>query len=658
VSEILDIVGPQPGPQEEFCNTPATIALGGGSFFGGKSVSLVMEAGRNVDHPKYRGVIFRRTYTQITDAGGLADIASILYPKLGGKPTDNRVLWKFPSGATVKFNHLQHDSDMFNYRSSQFCFLGIDQLEEFPMEAFFYLRARNRPAPGYNRKAYCRATCNPEPGWLADFISWWWDENTGYHTKGRSGVIRYFTRKGDSIVWVDKNWSDGKIKPISFTYIPSSMADNPKGLSSNPDYESTVSTMDNVSVERYLKGNWLISYSGGMFRKEMFIPIERNELPKNIKLVRYWDWAASEKKEGKDPDYTAGALCGFCDGDFYIIDILRFREAPGTTEKKLKTAAEIDGYDTLIAWEEEKGSAGKFNSHYLTGKLAGYQIHADPVSGDKIERAKPLASAAFHGHVYVVKASWNADFFAEAGMFGSGKGHKDQVDACTGAHKVLTRLRRVWESFSASKTIKFTINWEKPSQNTLHYGAFYQTKNNEIYFLSALWDNLDGTLIVYGSQKYESVVSEQIALNTIRIMRMRQAEVTRLIGNDMFFSDSNDTARQINRAISKCGDGFKKISKPMMFDLYGSIVYVNSLFSTESIMVHDSLKDPASQFASWNYSEDGKKPVDGFGYCQALCLIAAELKIDMGKQGLEPKLFDYPSRKEENTVTKASWQTT
>jgi predicted phage terminase large subunit-like protein len=657
VGEILDITGPQKGPQEDFCNTPATIALGGGSFFGGKSVSLVMEAGRNVDHPKYRGVIFRRTYTQITDSGGLADIASILYPKLGGTPTDNGILWKFPSGATVKFNHLQHDSDMFNYRSSQFCFLGIDQLEEFPMEAFFYLKARNRSSPGYNRKAYCRATCNPEPGWLADFISWWWDPDTGYQIKERSGVIRYFTRKGDNIIWVDKNWREGNIKPISFTYIPSSMKDNPKGLESNPDYESTVATMDNVSVERYLRSNWLISYQGGMFRKEMFKIIDKEEMPKGVRLVRYWDWAASEKKEGKDPDWTAGALLGEKDGDIYIVDIIRFQEAPGTTEKKVKLAAEIDGYDTMIAWEEEKGSAGKFNTHYLSGKLSGYQVHEDPVSGDKTERAKPLASAAFHRHVYVIKGAWNADFFAEAGRFGSGKGHKDQIDACTGAHKVLTRIKRVWPIFSASQTEKYLINWDKSSVSTLHYGAFYQSKNNTVYFLSALWDSVEGILFIYGSAKYESVISEQVALNTIKIMNMRRFVVTRLIASDNFFSDSNDTARQINKAISKCGDGFKKIIKPPMFDLYGSMVYVNSLFASDSIMVHSGLQEAASDFASWSFSEDGKKPMDGFGYCRALCLIASELRTDIARQRPEPKKIDYQARKEEKRTTKETWQT-
>jgi predicted phage terminase large subunit-like protein len=414
--------------------------------------------------------------------------------------------------------------------------------------------------------------------------------------------------------------------------------------------------MDNVSVERYLKGNWLISYSGGMFIKEEFKIIDFAKIPKEIKTIRYWDWATSEKTEGKDPDYTSGGLCGLHEGDFYIININRFQEAPGTTKKKVLKTAEVDGYDTMIAWEEEKGSAGKFYSHYLSGELQGYQVHADPVSGDKIERAKPLASEVHHGHVYVVKGPWNADFFAEAGVFGSGKGHKDQVDCVTGAHKVLTRLKRVWPNFTSSKAKKLEINWQKASANILHYGAFYQSRDNSISFLSALWDSVAGILFVYGSAKYDSVDSGQIALNTIRTMNMRQIVVTKLVGSDLLFSDGNDTAREINKSMLKNGYEFKKITKPPLYDLYGSIVYINSLFGAESIVVSDALRDSISQFAAWSYTGDNKKPVVGFGYCEALCLIAAELKNDVAKQGHKPKQFDYENRKIENDGKKENWQ--
>ena len=201
IKNTFSIEGPQPGAQERFCAAKADIAIGGGAFFGGKSVALCMLAGRNVKNEYYNGVIFRRTYPEIVAGGGLWDIARRLYPQMNGVPTENDLTYTFSNGSKIKFSHLQHEKDLNSHLSSAYCFLGFDQLEEFNENMFFFLLARNRPAPGYLWKCSCRATCNPRPGWLADLIGWWWDPNTGYPIKERSGVIRYFTRIKDKIVW-------------------------------------------------------------------------------------------------------------------------------------------------------------------------------------------------------------------------------------------------------------------------------------------------------------------------------------------------------------------------------------------------------------------------------------------------------------------------
>ncbi len=45
-----------------------------------------------------------------------------------------------------------------------------------------------------------------------------------------------------------------------------------------------------------------------MFQRDWFQIIQRDEVPRGIKLSRFWDRAATAPKEGTDPDYTAGAL--------------------------------------------------------------------------------------------------------------------------------------------------------------------------------------------------------------------------------------------------------------------------------------------------------------------------------------------------------------
>ena len=62
---------PQPGPQEMFLATPADIAIYGGSAGGGKTWGLLIEAARHHRRQGYGAVIFRRTYPEITNEGGL-----------------------------------------------------------------------------------------------------------------------------------------------------------------------------------------------------------------------------------------------------------------------------------------------------------------------------------------------------------------------------------------------------------------------------------------------------------------------------------------------------------------------------------------------------------------------------------------------------------
>ena len=57
--------------------------------------------------------------------------------------------------------------------------------------------------------------------------------------------------------------------------------------------------------------------------------------------VRYWDFAATEQKEGVDPDWTAGMLMGVEDGAYQVQDVQRFREGPAEVEVRVKAQAQI-----------------------------------------------------------------------------------------------------------------------------------------------------------------------------------------------------------------------------------------------------------------------------------------------------------------------------
>ena len=77
-------------------------ALYGGAAGGGKSDFILAEALRQVHIPHYRGIIFRKTYPQLT---ALIDRSRDIYQPAYRKARYNETghVWKFPSGAKIYF---------------------------------------------------------------------------------------------------------------------------------------------------------------------------------------------------------------------------------------------------------------------------------------------------------------------------------------------------------------------------------------------------------------------------------------------------------------------------------------------------------------------------------------------------------------------------
>ena len=78
---------PQPGKQTDFFKSQADILIYGGGAGGGKTWSLIVEPLRNIHIKGFNAVIFRRTYAQIRQAGGLWSLVEEIYPYFGGTPS-------------------------------------------------------------------------------------------------------------------------------------------------------------------------------------------------------------------------------------------------------------------------------------------------------------------------------------------------------------------------------------------------------------------------------------------------------------------------------------------------------------------------------------------------------------------------------------------
>ncbi len=432
----------QPGPQKAFLESEADIAIFGGGAGGGKSWALLLEGMRNGHVPEYRGVLFRKTFPQITNPGGMWDESTSIYPHAFAEPRQSDLLWRFQSGARVEFAHLQHERNMYDWQGAQVPFLGFDELTHFSEQSFFYLLSRNRSMSGV--RPYVRATCNPDPdSFVARLIDWWIDEE-GYPMPARSGRLRWFVRVGGELVFADtreeltaRHGNDAM--PKSLTFIPALVTDNPALLAANPEYLANLKALPYVDQMRLLHGNWKVRPEAGkVFNRAWFEVVEA--VPAGGRVVRFWDFAATAKaQKGDDPDYTVGLRLRWVNGFWFVEDLIRERETPAEVKRLVKTTATQDGYTVAVGFEVEGGSAGKFVQSEVVQMLAGWNVRGVRPASDKVTRAGPVAAQALAGNVKLLRGEWNGAFLSELHGFPD-LPHDDQVDALSGAFQLALDL--------------------------------------------------------------------------------------------------------------------------------------------------------------------------------------------------------------------------
>jgi predicted phage terminase large subunit-like protein len=434
-------IRPQPGPQENFLQNSADIVIYGGAAGGGKTFSLLLESLRHTGNPEFGAVLFRRTTPQITNEGGMWDASAKIYSPVGATPKESTHEWVFPSGARIKMAHLEYDKNRLDWQGSEVPLFGFDELSHFTSQQFWYMLSRNRSTCGI--KPYIRATTNPDPdSFVAELIAWWLDPATGFAIPERSGVVRWFVRENDIVIWGDSKEELLKANPTrepkSFTFIHSSVFDNRILLEKDPGYLANLKALPYVERARLLDGNWKVRpAAGNYFKKEFFEVVDA--LPAYRTSVRYWDRAGSEKKaDGSNkPDWTVGVKMGMDKkGVFYVEDVVRFQGSPLTVEKAVRNTATQDGTTVQIGIEQDPGQAGKAEAEYQVRNLAGYRATVFPVTKDKTTRAGPFSAQVEIGNVKVLRAAWNSDYFTELENFPEGD-NDDQVDASSGAFMML-----------------------------------------------------------------------------------------------------------------------------------------------------------------------------------------------------------------------------
>ena len=494
------VLAPQPGKQELALNLDADVIFYGGAAGSSKSYTELLRFLRYREDPHFNAIYFRRTTTQLGGAGGLWQEAKDMYNLFDVRVREKEMIIQFPSGASAKFSHMEHEKNAIDHQGLQYSAIFWDELTHFSERQFSYLLSRLRSKAESN--SFTMATMNPDPdSWVLKYVEWYLDDD-GYPDKEKDGKKRYFIIVDGSPIFADTEeeliekypancfvlnpLTKKKIlvRPKSFIFLSGTIFDNPALIEKNPTYLAELQNLPEVERARLLHGNWYTRPKGSnYFERDWLVRVDK--VPIGAKCVRAWDKASQEPSEqNRHPDYTAGSpLLYKCkDGFFYIkwsfemdmkdkdTEIVgRFRKRPGERDQLILKQAIADGTDCVVIFAVDPGQSGKVEYQESSKKLLseGYTVRPDPMPNNKskLKRFEPFSSAVQNGLVRVVESSFPNKatleaFYRELEAFNGDRSTSarkdDWADATASAFNYLNK-QKILGKFSIPLTFGSTL---------------------------------------------------------------------------------------------------------------------------------------------------------------------------------------------------------
>lgn len=241
--------------QRRFLSCPLYEVLFGGAAGGGKSAALLIDALGQADKARYRALIIRRSYPELSE---LIDRSRELYPAAfpGAKYNSTDKRWTFPSGATIAFGYVAQDGDVYRYQGQEYTYVAWDELTHFSEFAYKYLMSRCRTSDPELR-CYIRATANPGG-------------------PGHGWVKARFIDPAPPMMPIDDEATGTRR-----VFIPALLVDNPH--LARTDYGQRLNALPDADRKALLQGDW-DAYTGSVFT------LERG--------VHAWDWRQFEAITG------------------------------------------------------------------------------------------------------------------------------------------------------------------------------------------------------------------------------------------------------------------------------------------------------------------------------------------------------------------------
>lgn len=309
-------------------------AFYGGAAGGGKSDALLMAALQFVDVPGYSALLVRDTYKNLSMEGSLITRSFEWLLGTDAKWIDKDKKWLFPSGATLSFGYLDSPRDHFNYQSSEFQFIGLDEIVNIRENQALYLFSRLRMK---TPEAF-RADLLTLPKFAKltdDQIKQYYEMYSGIPLRFRAASNPPTREQVARGTWVKSRYVDPKTRKDDVVFIPAWLDDNPHV--DKVGYRLSLSKLDEITRRQLEEGNWELQIKGAVFDPERFsyFDFQPSMLKRYSRILCVIDPAKGKNARG---DFPAIVWLGL-DADSQVIDIFDNIDERMPLDDTLKEAA-------------------------------------------------------------------------------------------------------------------------------------------------------------------------------------------------------------------------------------------------------------------------------------------------------------------------------
>jgi hypothetical protein len=241
---------PLPGPQTMAYESEADIVGYGGAAGGGKTD---LACGKALTRHK-NSMILRREATQLT---GVIDRLTQVVGSRDGYNGQAKI-WRMKT-RQIEFGSLPHLGDETKYQGRPHDFLVFDEAANFLLSQVRFLLGWLRTTDP-NQKCQALLTFNPPTSsdgqWITAFFAPWLDKQ--HPNPAQPGELRWFATVDGKDIEVPNgepfSYGDETIKPMSRTFIPSRVTDNPYLMATG--YMSTLQALPEPLRSQMLNGDF------------------------------------------------------------------------------------------------------------------------------------------------------------------------------------------------------------------------------------------------------------------------------------------------------------------------------------------------------------------------------------------------------------------